>query len=193
MNDPISSLPSFRRPAFRFLAGLLLFALAFLAGFLLAPIAADGGIFLAVSPVTGGRPGAAVLSVFRCLFPSAIALLGIYAAAHTPWSSVVSGAVIVWRGICLGCAGVLMKNGTVISIGRHWIPALMLYFAASVLVILLASCSQTVSRYLCRTYADGDFRQFRTAAVDWLRLFLIVSGGVFLLGTTAVLLMQGSI
>ena len=206
MNDTLSSFllsressagtgqPS-RRLAIRFLAGLLLFALAFLCGFLLAPILLrpHGGVFLAVSPVTGGCPAVVVLSVLRCLFPSAIALFGIYAAAHTPWSSAVSGTVIVWRGLCLGCAGVLMKNSSVVSIGRHWVPALILYFAASVLMILLASCSCSVSRYLCRTYADGDIRRFRTAAADWLILFLLISGGIFVLGTAAVLLMQGSL
>jgi len=204
MNDTISSFlqtressagtkQPFRRLAIRFLAGLLLFASAFLCGFLLTPILSGGGSFLAVSPVTGGCPAVVVLSVLRCLFPSAAALLGIYAAAHTPWSAAVSGTVIVWRGICLGCAGVLMKNGSVVSIGQHWISALILYFAASVLMILLASCSTSVSRYLCRTYADGDTRRFRTAAADWLILFLLISGGVFVLGTAAVLLMQGSI
>ncbi len=206
MNDTISSLlqirgssagagqPS-RRLAIRFLAGLLLFALSFLTGFLLSPTVplADDGVFLAVSPVTGGHPASAVLSVLRCLFPSAIALSGIYAAAHTPWPTAVSGAVIVWRGICLGCAGAFMKNGTVISIGQHWIPALILYFAASVLIILLASCSHPVSLYLCRAYADGDIRRFREAAVDWLRMFLVISGAVFAMGAAAVLLIQGSI
>lgn len=204
MNDTTFSLPHSRessvsagtRPiakglAIRFLAGLLLFALSFLMSFLLAPPAADGGLFLAVSPITGGHPASAVLSVLRCLFPSAAALLGIYAAAHTPWSAAVSGTVIVWRGICLGCAGALMRNGTVVSIGQHWVPALILYFAASVLMILLASCSYSASRYLCRAYADGDIRRFRTAAAEYLRLFLMLSGSVFLAGGAAVLLIQG--
>lgn len=204
MNDTISSLlqirgssagQPFRRLAIRFLAGLLLFALSFLTGFLPVPALplADGGVFLAVSPVTGGHPISAVLSVFRCLLPAAIALFCIYAASHTPWTTVISGIVIVWRGICLGCAGVLMKNGTVVSIGRHWVPALILYFAATVLMILLASCAHPVSLYLCRTYADGDIRRFREAAAEWLRLFLILSGVVFTLGAAAVLLIQGSI
>ncbi len=205
MNDTISTLlqirgssagagqPS-RRLAIRFLAGLLLFALSFLTGFLLAPTVPlmDNGVFLAVSPVTGGHPVSAVLSVFRCLLPSAIALFGIYAAAHTPWTAAISGAVIVWRGICLGCAGALMKNGTVVSIGRNWVPALILYFAASVLILLLAVCSHPVSLYLCRAYADEDIRRFREAAVEWLRLFLVLSGAVFAMGTAAVLLIQGS-
>lgn len=204
MNDTISSLlqirglsagqPS-RRLAIRFLAGLLLFALSFLTGFLPAPVIplTDGGVFLAVSPVTGGHPIAAVLSVFRCLLPSAIALSGIYAAAYTPWTTGISGTVLVWRGLCLGCAGGLMKNGTVVSIGRHWVPALILYFAATVLMILLASCAHPVSRYLCRTYADGDVRRFREASAEWLRLFLVLSGSIFTMGAAAVLLMQGSV
>jgi len=180
-----------RGPVFRFLAGLLLFALSCGLSFLLAPLAASGGVFLAVSPAADGHP-AAVLSVLRCLFPAASALFLLYAAAHTPWSAAVSGAVIGWRGLCLGCAGALMKNGTVVSIGRYWVPALLLYFAASVLVILLASCAHAVSREFCRSYADGNVRRFRKTAADWLRLFLVIAGGVFALTAAAVLLIQGS-
>ena len=150
--------------------------------------ASYGGYFLAVCPVEKGSFAAAFLSVLRCASSSAAALLLIYAAAHTVFSQAVSGAVLLWRGISLGCTGGLISGGMVESVGRHWIPALTLYFAATVLMILLAAVSHVYSLGLCRAHSDGVSRIRRELAVEYLQLFLILSGGVFVLGCTAVLL-----
>ena len=61
-------------------------------------------------------------------------------------------------------------------------------FAATVLMILLAAVSHIYSLGLCRAHADRMFRIRREIAAEYLRLFLILSGGVFVLGCAAVLL-----
>lgn len=193
MNDTKSYILEMRdtlagRLAARFLFFLLLFALSCGIAFAVTSQASYGGYFLAIRPVERGSLSVTVLSVLRCALPSAVALLIIYAAAHTAVSQAVSGAVLLWRGICLGCAGGLMTGGMVESIGRYWIPALTLYFAASVLMILLAAVSHVYSLCLCRAHADRMFRIRREIAAEYLRLFLILSGGVFVLGCAAVLL-----
>ena len=188
MNDTIREFP-----AARFAGGLVLLALSFALSFVCTEILPCGGYFLAVSPFSGSGTLLRMTALFRALRPTAISLLALWLSAHTPWSAAVSGMVIIGRGICLGCAGALMRNGTVVSIGQHWISALLLYFSASVLMILLAACSYAASRYFCRACADGNRRLFRETAAAYLRLFLIFSGGVFLLGMTAVLLIHGSV
>ena len=193
MNDTKSYILGLRdtlsgRLAGRFLFFLLLSALSCGTAFALTSQASFGGYFLAVRPVGQGSFVGTALAVLRCALPSAVSLLLIYGAAHTVFSQAVSGAVLLWRGISLGCAGGLISGGTVESVGRHWIPALTLYFAATVLMILLAAVSHIYSLGLCRAHADRMFRIRREIAAEYLRLFLILSGGVFVLGCAAVLL-----
>ncbi len=177
------------RLAGRFLFFLFLFVLSCGIAFAVTSQIPCGGYFLAVCPVeTGGSFTGTVLSVLRCSLPSAVALLAVYAAAHTIFSQAVSAAVLLWRGLCLGCAGGLMTGGTVASIGSHWTFALTLYFAASVLMVLLAAVSHMYSLVLCRAHADRSFRLRREIAAEYLRLFLILSGGIFVLGSAAVLM-----
>ncbi len=195
MNDTKSYIFEMRdtmagRLAGRFLFFLLLFVLSCGIAFAVTSQTSYGGYFLAIRPVdTGhGRFFGTVLSVLRCALPSAVSLLVICAAAHTVFSQAVSAAVLLWRGLCLGCAGGLMTCGAVASIGPYWTLALTLYFAASVLIVLLAAASHIYSLVLCRTHADRMFRIRREIAAEYLRLFLILSGGVFVLGGAAVLL-----
>lgn len=177
------------RLAGRFLFFLFLFALSCGIAFAVTSQTSFGGYFLAVRPVeTGvGFPRTA-LSVIRCTLPSAVSLLAVWISAHTTFSQAVSAAVLLWRGLCLGCAGGLMNGGTVVSIGPHWTAALILYFAASVLIVLLAACTHVCSLCLCRAYADRMFRIHREIEGEYLRIFLVLSGGVFLLGGTAVMM-----
>ncbi len=193
MNDTKSYILELRdtlsgRLAARFLFFLFLSVLSCGIAFAVTSQASYGGYFLAVCPVEKGSFAAAFLSVLRCASSSAAALLLIYAAAHTVFSQAVSGAVLLWRGISLGCTGGLISGGMVESVGRHWIPALTLYFAATVLMILLAAVSHVYSLGICRAHSDGVSRIRRELAVEYLQLFLILSGGVFVLGCTAVLL-----
>ncbi len=167
------------RLAGRFLAFLFLFALSCAATFLWTTFADVGGVFLAVRP-TGW------LSCVRALGSSAVGLLAIYVSAHTVFSEMVSAAVILGRGLCLGCAGGLMRTGAVISIASTWVLALTLYFLASVGVILTAAYAHVYSFCLCRTHADGMVEMRRGIAGEFLRLFLILSGAVFLSGGAAV-------
>ncbi|MBQ2278152.1 MAG: hypothetical protein II333_06235 [Clostridia bacterium] len=177
------------RLAGRFLFFLLLFALSCGGAFAVTSRIPCGGYFLAVHPLnTGGSLPHTAVSLIRCTLPAAVSLLIIGLSVHTAASQAVSAAVILWRGVCLGCAGALMADGTVRSLGTHWILALTLCFAASVLIILLAACTHVYSLGLCRAYADRTHRIRREIAGEYLRVFLILSGGVFLLTCGTVLM-----
>ena len=193
MNDTKSYILELRgtltgRLAGRFLFFLLLSALSCGIAFAVTSQTSPDGYFLAIRPVGQGSFSGTVLSVLRCALPSAVSLLLIYAAAHTSASQAVSAAVIMWRGIALGCAGGLISGGTVESVSRYWIPALTLYFAATVLTCLLAAVSHVYSLCFCRAYSDRKFRILRELAAEYLRIFLILSGGVFVTVCAAVLL-----
>ena len=178
-----------QRLAGRFLFFLLLFALSCGTAFAVTSQISFGGYFLAVRPLnTGSRFLPAAVSLIRCTLPAAVSLAAVWISAHTIFSQAVSAAVILRRGICLGCAGALMADGTVRSLGTHWILALTLYFAASVLMILLAACSYVYSLGLCRAHADRMLRIRHEIAGEYLRVFLILSGGVFLLTCGTVLM-----
>lgn len=177
-----------KRLAGRFIAYLILFALSCTVSFAFTSLYDCGGYFLAVSPIERGSSLRMVLSIIRSALPSAVCLLAIYTAAHTVFSQAVSGAVLVWRGLCLGCAGGLMGSGAVMSIGSAWSLALTLYFLASVLMILLAAYSYVYSLCLCRAHSDGTAHIRREAASEYLRLFLFLSGAIFAAGCAAILL-----
>lgn len=177
-----------KRLAGRFIAYLILFALSCGGAFAFASLYDCGGYFLAVSPVERGGFLRTVLSVIRCTLPSAVCLLAVYAAAHTIVSQAVSGAILVWRGLCLGCAGGLMGRGAVYSIDSSWSLALTLYFLASVVMMLLAAYSYIYSLCLCRAHSDGTAHIRREVAAEYLRLFLFLSGAVFAAGGAAVFL-----
>ncbi|MGN1345748.1 MAG: hypothetical protein ACI4V1_03120 [Eubacteriales bacterium] len=176
------------RLAARFLAGLALLVLSCGISFALLSLYTPGGYFLAVNPVERSGFFHTILSLVRSTLPSAVCLLLLYAAAHTVFADAVSIAVLAWRGLCLGCAGRLMSSGSVASIGRFWTLALTLYFVASVLMILLAAYSSLYSLCLCRVHSDGAHRLRSEVAQEYLRLFLILSGGVFAAGCAATLL-----
>ncbi len=178
-----------QRLAGRFLFFLLLSALSAGIAFAVTSQTSFSGYFLAVHPVeTGNGFLRTALSVIRCTLPSALSLLALCISSHTTFSQAVSAAVLLRRGICLGCAGALMANGTVRSIGPYWTLALTLYFAASVLIVLLAAVSHLYSLGLCRAYTDRRNRLRRELAAEYLRLFLLLSGGVFILESAGVLL-----
>ncbi len=183
MNDTKTYLRNLRatlahRLAGRFLAGLILFSLSCAAAFAWVRIAGVDGVFAAVRPT--GR-----LALLRALIPSAAGMLAVYLSAYTIFPGAVSAAVIAWRGLCLGCAGGLMKSGAAVSLAPTWGTALTLYFAASVCVMLAASVARVYSLALCRTYADGTGTTRRGMAREFLRLWLMLSGAVFLLGGAA--------
>ena len=177
------------RLAGNFLLFLLLFALSCGISFAAVPAFLPDGYFLAVRPVNGGTFFGTVFSVLRCAFPAAGTLTVLWIAAHTSVPQILSGMVILYRGVCLGCAGRLMACGAVVSIGRHWMPALALYFAATVPVLLLAALSQVYSLGFCRTYADRMSRIRHELEREYLHLFLILSGGIFLLSGIGILLL----
>lgn len=186
MNDTKTYLRTLReelahRLAGRFLAYLILFALVCAASFAWVGRTTWGGVFLAVRPV-------GIVAYVRALTSTAVMLSAVLLSAHTMFSGAVGTVAVLWRGVCLGCAGGLMKNGAAVSIAPTWVLALTLYFAASVGVILAASVAHVYSLGLCRTYADGTRRMRRGLAGEFLRLWLILSGMVFLLGGAAVAL-----
>ncbi len=193
MNDTKSYILSVReslpeRLAVGFIVYLILFILSCGISYALSSIFRYSGYFIAVSPLGSGGTVHLILSVAQCAIPSVVALILIYLSAHTIFSHVASGAVILWRGTSLGCAGSLMGSGTVISIGRYWTVALTLYFLSSVMIILLAAYSYIYSLCLCRAHSSGDVKLCASVAAEYLRLFMMFSGCIFVCACVTVLL-----
>ncbi len=186
MNDTKTYLRTLReelahRLAGRFLAYLTLFALVCAASFAWVQVTDWNSVFLAVRP-------AGILSCVRAMTSAAGILFAVFLSAHTAFSGAVGTVAVLWRGVCLGCAGGLMKSGAAVGIAPTWVIALTLYFAASVGVMLAASVAHVYSLGLCRTFADGTGEMRRGLAWEFLRLWLVLSGTVFLLGGAAVAL-----
>lgn len=133
-----------------------------------------------VSPIT---EGCGTLEVARyllcCTFPAAVSLLVVYAAAHTVMSHVIGMTVLCVRGLVLGCIGGLIGMGA--EVGVHCSLALTLYFLATVLIIVLAALSDIFSKCLCRVYADPVPSLARELFFEYLRVFSVLAGGVFVL------------
>lgn len=174
----------------RFLVYLIISALSFGVAFAIVALFVPNGYFLIVRPASVYKNGiSAFLSVTERAFPVATALFILYAASHTVLSPVISAAISVWRGFSLGCICKLMRDGAVAGVGRSVTFAVLLYFAATVIVIFLSSLSNLYSLCICRAYSAQMPSIKRELALEYLRLFLILSGGIFILTAVATVLM----
>lgn len=169
------------RLAFSFAVNSCGAVLAFLAAFLIFGKISCGNYMIACD-VSGGGFINTVKSAVVSQAPCAVLLLLMYASAFSSLCGPASVLLCVWRGLCLGSSVSLISSSRVGGIGSGWKLSIILYFAATVGIIALASVSSIYSRALAYSFSSDDRKYFRALSAEYTKCFLTVSGAVFVFG-----------
>jgi len=100
----------------------------------------------------------------------------------------ITALLCIWKGVAFGVDACLIMKGTVRGISDHWTWSLAVFFIASVLIVALAAVSRVYSDVICYTFAADERRYTASLAMEYVKLFLLISGGIFLLGAISTIL-----
>lgn len=151
------------------LSGIAAYVLLFLRG-------GELGVFTLMKPaLTGGFSGV-MCYIGSAASASAMTILAVFASAFTVLCKPVSAVAVIRRGLCLGSAVSFAVNGRM-SIGS--VP-LMLYFASTLVIILISAYSGLYSKCMCRSYSCGNLSVGASVAAEYTRLTAVLSGVVFI-------------
>lgn len=170
---------------------LLSYTITYLILFIVSGITAFGvysqlepaGSFILINPIRYGNIAQLALSIASALVPSALSLVTVYLSAHTVFVFPISCAVVIRQGLALGlCTKISAENGI---LGDCAAAVITLYFISSAAIIFFASYSAVYSRCFGRIHSAGDTLLGVSVAVEYIKMFLTVSGAVFLLNIAA--------
>ncbi len=144
--------------------------------------------YVIVSPLSAGGFADTVRSAAVSQLPTVIELSVLFASVFTVVNKWILALLCAWRGACLGCAAYLMGSGAVGGISGGWTWALIFYFLATVLFVALAALARVYSQVICRVYSAEEIKYTASIGMEFLKWFLVISGGIFILGCTSVIL-----
>ena len=177
-----------RRVAADFIICFVLFALACLLAFASVRIISHEETYVLTSPVSRGSAGDFVGSILSSQLPNAAVLPVLLFSVFTVVNKWITALICIWKGASLGTAACLIMSGSVRGISDTSAWSLAVYFLASVLFASLAALSRVYSDAICRTYAAEERRYTVSLATEYIKLFFIIAGGIFLLGSISTIL-----
>lgn len=148
----------------------------------------DAGKYMIACDVSGGGFFAAVRSAVLSQSQAVFMLVVLYLTAFSTLCPISAGLVCAWRGASLGAVIALISTGSVGGFGSGWRGAVLVYFAASVCIIILAAITSLYSSVMTYSYGIGEKKIFRSLWAEYTKCYLMASGSIFLTGCAAALL-----
>ncbi len=145
----------------------------------------DAGKYMIACDVSSGGFFSAVRSSVLSQTQTVFLLVVLYLTAFSTLCPISAGIVCVWRGASLGAVIALISSGSVGGFGGGWRGSVLVYFAASVGVIILASVTSLYSSVMTYAYGVGEKKIFRSLWAEYTKCFLTASGAIFLVGCAA--------
>lgn len=176
-----------RRIAAGFIVCIIVFAMSCVLAYLVAWWGFDDA-YMITSPITVNGVVGTVKSAAVSQIPNVIALAVLFASVFTVVNKWIVMLLCLWKGACLGCAAYLMGSGAVRGISGTWAWSLTFYFLAAVAFMVLASVSLVYSQVICRMFAAEEKKYTASIGMEYLKCFLVMSGGVLILGCISVIL-----
>lgn len=136
----------------------------------------DFGVFTLTKPALASGFAGFMNYIINAASVSAMLVLAIYMAAFTVLCRPIAAAAVIRRGLCLGSAVSFTVNGRISCATSP----LMLYFASTLAIILLASYSELYSKCMCRSYSCRNLRVGTSVAAEYTRLTAVLSGIIFI-------------
>lgn len=128
-----------------------------------------------------------IASVILSQLPRTVWLLLLYLSAFTLWGPILSFALSAWYGLSVGCTLAMLQSGTLLFLAQSPALPVLFSFASVVLMLLLASLTSVYARALCSASLSEDGASRSILWLEYSSLFLVISGGVYLFGSAAVL------
>lgn len=177
-----------RYTAQRFIIYIAFVAVSFALAYPATAVFCKGRIFTVVEPMSiEGAPGV-IGGVVTSQIPTALVLMILFASTFTVISKWIGGLLCVWRGACLGVSVSLMGKGVVGGITDEWTWSLALYFTVTVAFAALSAVSAVYSDVICRMHGNGERKYAVSVTAEYIKLFLVMSGGIFILGGISVII-----
>lgn len=119
---------------------------------------------------------------------NAIEALILFAAVFTVGYRWIAPILCAWRGACLGCATYILRMDNLIgaSAGYRW--SLAAYFASIFAFLALSAVSLVYSDAICASHTAGEKAEKRALIIEYAKVFLILSGAIFIFGCLTVVL-----
>ena len=170
-----------RRVLRSFLAFFALYAAALVISFLLFNNF-DFGKYVVACDGSGVGIINGIGNAVKSVFPLALSMILIYLSAYSPFCSAMSAVSAAYFGLSLGTSAALIGRKMLVGVGTGWRVAAWLSFAAAMVMMLFSAVSMLYSCALTYTFSRGEKRYFRSLAAEYTKCFLVISGGVFVLG-----------
>ena len=171
-----------RRAASAFLFYLAVMVLSSVIGYLYFLLLGADGSFAIIDQ---SKRAADLLDGQKC---NVIEASVMFVAVYTVCFRWIAAFLCVLRGACLGVSIGVFAGGRLLGAPGGFAWVLVAYFLSSVAFLAIASVSHIYSEVICTAHVSKDRRTMRPLIIEYTKLFLIMSGVVFIFGCITVAL-----
>lgn len=170
------------RVASAFLLFFISTAVSFAAAYLYFLVFGSAGKYAALEQP--GKLSYVLISQLPQVLESAV----LFAAVFTVCCRNIGVLLCVFRGAGFGLAAYMIGNGDLVGVSDRWAWALGTYFLSTLAFVLLASLTSIYSGAICTTHAAHETTEKHALVIEYTKIFLCISGAIFIFGSTTVLL-----
>ncbi len=177
-----------RRVAADFIVCFVCFALSCVLAYLSVKLFSRDIVYVLASPVSRESVGSLISTALISQLPNAAVLVILFCSVFTVLNRWVTVLLCAWKGTALGVTTCLLMKGSVLGISERSVYSLVAFFLASVLFSSLTALSRVYSEVICHTSVAGERKYTASLVLEYVKLFLIIAGGIFLLGSISTIL-----
>lgn len=154
--------------------------------FMVPKFVSCSGAYYILDPISKGNASLAIKSILSSQIPLTLQLVILLCSVFTLCNKYITAILVSWRSISLGAAISFVNEGYVLG-GSISPLAFSGYFVATLLFIILASVASVYSEAISHTLLSGSRRFTVSLAAEMIKYYLILSGGIFILGCISVI------
>lgn len=177
-----------RRVAANFIVCFVWFALSCVLSYLAVKFFARDIVYAVTSPVSRENFGSIIATTLVSQLPNTAAMFILFCSVFTVLSRWITVLLCIWKGAALGVTACLVMKDAVFGISERFAYSLVAFFFVSVLFSSLAALSRVYSEVICHTALTGERKYTSSLVLEYIKLFLIIAGGIFLLGSISTIL-----
>ena len=177
-----------RRVAANFIVCFVWFALSCILSYLSVKFFARDIVYVVTSPISRESVGSVIGTTLVSQLPNTAAMFILFCSVFTVLSRWITVLLCAWKGTALGVTTCLLMKGSVLGISERSVYSLVAFFLASVLFSSLTALSRVYSEVICHTSVAGERKYTSSLVLEYVKLFLIIAGGIFLLGSISTIL-----
>lgn len=177
-----------RRVAADFIVCFVCFALSCVLSYLSVKLFSRDIVYVLSSPVSRESVGSLLSTALVSQLPNAAMLVIMFCSVFTVANRWITALLCAWKGISFGTAICLVMKDAVLGVSERFTYSLVAFFLSSVLLSSLAALLRVYSGVICHTFVADERKYTASLVLEYVKLFLIFAGGIFLLGTISTIL-----